>query len=155
MSRGCAQATLVGGLIGGAGDLAYALVWAGMHGTSPMKLLQVVASGAFGQAAFDGGVTTAAAGLGFHFLMSLAWAGVFAFAARRRPMLTARPVLSAGAFGLLVFLVMRLVVLPLSAFPFPVTFKPLGTTLDLASHVFLFALPIVAASRRFCAPRMR
>ncbi len=45
-------------------------------------------------------------------------------------------------------LAMRLVVLPLSAFPRPVTFKPLGTVLDLASHIFLFGLPIVWATRK-------
>lgn len=150
MNNGCTKAVVYGGLIGGAGDLAYALVWAGVRGTMPMKLLHAVASGAFGQAAFDGGMATAAAGLGFHFLMSLMWAAAFAFVARRRPALTSRPVLSAGALGLFVFLVMRLVVLPLSAYPFPVTFKPLGTALDLASHVFLFALPIVLAVRRYC-----
>lgn len=150
MNSGCGKAVVTGGLIGGAGDLAYALVWAAAHGTMPMELLQIIASGAFGKAAFEGGAATAAAGFGFHFLMALAWAGAFVLAARRWPALTRRPVLSAGAFGLLVFLAMRLVVLPLSAFPFPVTFKPLGTALDLASHVFLFALPIVLATRRWC-----
>jgi hypothetical protein len=43
---------------------------------------------------------------------------------------------------------MRLVVLPLSAFPRPVTFKPLATVMDLASHIFLFGLPIVWATRK-------
>lgn len=155
MNVGCVKAVIIGGLIGGAGDLAYALAWAGAHGTAPVTLLQVVASGAFGQAAFDGGMATAAAGFGFHFLMSLLWACVLVLAARRMPALARRPVLAAGVFGLLVFLAMRLVVLPLSAFPFPVRFKPLGTALDLASHVFLFALPMVLAARRFCVARAR
>jgi hypothetical protein len=55
----------------------------------------------------------------------------------------------AGAiFGLVVFLAMRLVVLPLSAFPHPVSFKPLAAGLDLFSHMFLFGLPIALAARR-------
>jgi len=37
---------------------------------------------------------------------------------------------------------MRLLVLPLSAYPHPVTFKPLATALDLLSHMFLFGAPI-------------
>ncbi len=60
----------------------------------------------------------------------------------------ARPLLSAVLFGLLVFLAMRLVVLPLSAFPRPVTFQPLSTVLDLASHMLLFGLPIVWATHK-------
>ena len=42
-----------------------------------------------------------------------------------------------------------MVVLPLSAFPFPSGLKPSWALfLDLLSHVFLFALPIVLAARR-------
>ena len=43
---------------------------------------------------------------------------------------------------------MRLVALPLSAFPYPVTFKPLATSLDLISHALLFGVPIAWAVRR-------
>jgi hypothetical protein len=57
-------------------------------------------------------------------------------------------VLAAAVFGVTVFVLMRLVVLPLSAFPFPVAFKPLGTVLDLLSHMFLFGLPIAWSVRR-------
>jgi hypothetical protein len=59
-----------------------------------------------------------------------------------------RPFASGIAFGIIVFLVMRLVVLPLSAFPFPVTLKPVATALDLMSHMFLFGVPIALAARR-------
>jgi hypothetical protein len=61
------------------------------------------------------------------------------------------PFASGVAFGIVVFLVMRLVVLPLSAFPFPVTFKPVATALDLMSHTFLFGVPIALAARRALA----
>jgi hypothetical protein len=55
----------------------------------------------------------------------------------------------AGAvFGVLVFLCMRLIVLPLSAFPRPVSFEPLASTLDLLSHMFLFGVPIAAAASK-------
>ena len=43
---------------------------------------------------------------------------------------------------------MRLVVLPLSAYPRPVTFKPLATVLDLLSHMVLFAGPVVVLVAR-------
>ena len=47
---------------------------------------------------------------------------------------------------------MRLVVLPLSAFPHPVSFKPLAAGLDLLSHMFLFGLPIALAASKAIAP---
>jgi uncharacterized membrane protein YagU involved in acid resistance len=86
-----------------------------------------------------------------HFGMSYLWAGIFLVAARRLPPLLRQPVLSGVLFGVVVFLVMRLVVLPLSAFPYPVTFKPLATVLDLLSHTLLFGVPIAIAVRRASA----
>jgi len=47
-----------------------------------------------------------------------------------------------------VFLVMRLVVLPLSAFPYPVSFKPMSVIPDLMSHMFLFGIPIAWAASK-------
>jgi hypothetical protein len=62
--------------------------------------------------------------------------------------------LAAIVFGAVVFLSMRLIVLPLSAYPRPVTFKPLATVLDGLSHMLLFALPIVLAVRRALRARI-
>jgi hypothetical protein len=61
------------------------------------------------------------------------------------------PFASGIVFGIVVFLVMRLLVLPLSAFPFPVTFKPVATVLDLMSHTMLFGVPIALAAGRALA----
>lgn len=48
----------------------------------------------------------------------------------------------------MVFLAMRLVALPLSAFPRAATFPLLGTTLDLLSHAFLYGVPIAFCARK-------
>ena len=132
----------------GALDILFAISYAGYNGMAPSRLLQTVASGLLGEAAFSGGSATAAAGLLCHFALAYLWAGIFVAAARRLPMLTRQPVLSGIVFGVVVFFIMRLVVLPLSAFPYPVSFKPLGTVLDLLSHTLLFGVPIALATRR-------
>ena len=145
------RAVLVGGALAGAGDITFAILFAMSGGMTAEKLLQIVASGALGKAAFDGGTTTAAIGLLCHFALSFVWATLFVLAARKLPAvakLSAKPLLTAVGYGLLVFLVMRLVVLPLSAFPFPVKFKSFSWGMDLLSHIFLFALPIVWATRK-------
>lgn len=143
------QAILLGGALGGLGDILFAIGMAIARGDTAQHLLQIVASGALGQAAFDGGMHTASIGLALHFLLSFGWAALFVLAARAMPGLVRRPLLSAIGYGVLVLLAMRLVVLPLSAFPFPSGVKPNWPTfLDLLSHIFLFALPIVLAARR-------
>ena len=146
--RSVLWAVLVGGSIAGTLDILFAISFAGYNGFPPADLLQTVASGLRGNAAFSGGIPTAALGLVLHFGMSYLWAGIFVVAARRLPRLVRQPMLSGVFFGVAVFLTMRLVVLPLSAFPYPVTFKPLATILDLLSHTFLFGVPIALAARR-------
>lgn len=144
------KAIVAGGLAGGAGDLLFAITWAGINGMAPQKLLQVIASGWFGNAAFDGGWNTAAIGFASHFGIALVVAALFSALATRMPALLRRPLVSGIALGVMTFLVMRLIVLPLSAFPFPVKMFTLGAGLDLLSHMFLFGTPI-AFARRYLA----
>lgn len=140
-------AILAGGLIAGVLDLVFALCFGAWNGIAPMRLLQAIASGALGAGAFESGGTGATLGVLYHFVLSLLWAGLFALVARRFPRLVWRPLATSLVFGAVVFLAMRLVVLPLSAYPFPVRFELLATVMDGASHVLLFALPIVLATR--------
>ncbi|MTW12937.1 hypothetical protein GM658_20220 [Pseudoduganella eburnea] len=142
------RAILTGGALGGLLDILFAMSFAALRGTPPERLLQVVASGALGQAAFTGGTTAAAIGLACHFALSFMWMAAFFVAARRMPALAASPMLAAAGYGLLVFFIMRLVVLPLSAFPRPVTFNAFSWGMDILSHIFLFSLPIVWATRK-------
>jgi len=146
-------ALLAGGTAAGALDILFAISFAAYNGMDPVHLLQTVASGALGKAAFSGGVATAALGLALHFTLAYLWAAIFLVATWRAPVLVRRPLLSGMVFGVVVFLTMRLVVLPLSAFPFPVTFKPLGSTLDLMSHMFLFGFPIALAASKTALAR--
>lgn len=144
-----ASAILIGGSIGGALDITYAIIFSATQGLPPIGLLQTVASGLLGQAAYDGGILTAVLGFVLHFVLSYLIASVFYLASGRISFLTRHAVISGILFGVIVFLVMKLIVLPLSAFPHPITFKPLSTVTNLMSHMFLFGLPIALATRKF------
>lgn len=146
-------AILIGGLIGGALDLVFAVTFAGINGASPARVFQTIASGLLGKDAYQGGIAIEALGVACHFGISLLWAALFALAAARMPRLNARPWVTGSLYGIAVFLAMRLVVLPLSAYPRAVTFPPLATTLDLLSHMLLFGVPIALAVRRAAAVR--
>jgi len=145
-------AVLLGGSIAGALDILFAISFAAYQRATPVRLLQTVASGLLGSAAFAGGLPVAALGLALHFAISLLWAGLFLALALRLPALTLHPLLAGVLFGALVFLAMRLLVLPLSAFPYPVSFKPLATVLDLLSHMLLFGVPIAWAVHKAMPP---
>lgn len=142
------RAVLFGGSLGGALDILFAISFAGFYGVGPVRVLQTVASGLLGDAAFAGGMPAAITGFACHFLLSWLWAALFVAAALRYRALVRRPLVTAIVFGIVVFLAMRLIVLPLSAYPRPVRFPPLASALDLASHMFLFAWPIAWAARR-------
>jgi hypothetical protein len=142
------RAVLIGGSIAGALDILFAITYAAVNGVAPVKLLQTVASGLLGEAAFDGGVPVAILGLAGHFSMSYLWATLFVAAASRVTPLVSKPAVTGPIFGVLVFFTMRLIVLPLSAFPYPIVFKPLSWGLDLLSHMFFFGLPIAFAAAK-------
>jgi len=145
-----AFAILVGGLIAGTLDLTYAIVFSWFHGHAPISIMQSVASGVLGNAAFEGGVGTAVLGVLLHYFIMFCAAAVFVFASRRFEFLRRRPIVSGMVFGICMYLVMTQVVLPLSAFPFPQKFPPdLGLLMaNQLAHMFLVGVPISLASKR-------
>jgi hypothetical protein len=143
---------LAGGLVGGAGDLAFAFLFYAPAGATPIRILQGIASGVLGPASFQMGLESAALGAFFHFFISLCAAAIYYFASLRFSFLTRRMLISAIVFGILVFLTMRLAVLPLSAAKSG-HMKISSIIGELCSHMFLFAIPIAYAARRAATRR--
>ncbi|MBA3651594.1 MAG: hypothetical protein H0W66_08990, partial [Chthoniobacterales bacterium] len=141
-------AILIGGGIAGALDITYAVGFSALRGVPPMRILQSVASGLLGAPAFEGGVATAALGLVLHFSIALAWAAIFYLASKAIPFLTRHPVVAGLFYGFLIYAVMNLVVLPLSAFPRKVSFPLLVLVTGLLVHMLCIGLPISLAVRR-------
>src|SRR3954469_16830967 len=141
---------LVTALIVGVCDITYAIVFSYFRsGTTPQRLLQGVASGWFGRAAFDGGWATAAAGLGFHFFIAFTITAIFFIAARRLPALTRQPLLTGPVYGIGVYCVMNYVVIPLSQIG-PRPFPPMAVFVSgLLVHMFVIGLPIAIGARRW------
>ena len=141
-------AILIGGGIAGALDITYAIGFSALRGVPPMRILQSVASGLLGAPAFEGGVATAALGLVLHFGIALAWAAIFYLASKAIPFLTRYPLVAGLFYGFLIYAVMNLVVLPLSAFPRKVSFPLLVLVTGLLVHTLGIGLPISLAVRR-------
>jgi hypothetical protein len=110
-----ATAILLGALVVGGLDLLDALVFFGLRGARPERILQSIASGLLGPASFEGGAAAAALGLGLHFVIALLIVLVCYGVARLAPGLVARPLVAGPVYGLAAYLVMNYVVIPLSA----------------------------------------
>jgi uncharacterized membrane protein YagU involved in acid resistance len=139
------KAAAVGGLIGGAIDISYAII-ASLPKASPTRVLQSVASGFLGPDAFQGGPATAAFGLFLHFAMTFVMALIFVVAARGLALVRNNIITAGLLYGTAIYFVMRWVVVPLSRFPGDLRHI---NPLELALHIVGVGLVIALAARRF------
>lgn len=146
---GALPAILVGGGMAATFDIVYAFARQAGRGRSPEWVLQSVASGWLGERAFLGGVPAALLGLLSHYGILLVAALLYLQAARRLPLLRERTVACGAIFGAAIYLFMNFVVLPLSAFPFALTYPAARLVEGLVVHAAFVGIPIAAAVRRF------
>ncbi len=117
-----------------------------------IRIPQSVASGLLGQAAFEGGLTTAALGLLLHFTIALGWTILYLLLFEKWPPL--RRLISSGAgrvkagliYGLVVWFVMNIIIVPLSRAN-PIPLYSLNFYLQLLWHPIGIGLPIALIVR--------
>lgn len=151
--RSPARAIVLTWLIVGAMDITSALIMAVARGSTPLRLLQFVASGLLGRRAFEGGIATAALGLSLHFLIAFGVVVIFFLASRSIAHLREHPVISGIAYGIAVYAVMNLVVLPLSAAKPRHALVP--DLIQIAIHMFIIGVPTALLLRRFSGASVR
>jgi uncharacterized membrane protein YagU involved in acid resistance len=104
-------------------------------------VMQYVASGALGNAAFAGGLATALLGLVIHFLISFVVAVVFILSADRISLLRRNGIFGSILYGVGVFVVLYGIVLPLSAAP-PLPLQTMKLIELIIEHALLVGLPL-------------
>lgn len=136
------KAILWAWIVAGCLDISSAFAIYLSRGIALTRGLQGIAIGLIGrEAALTGGTATAALGLGLHFVIMLCVVIVFFMTSRRLPLLTLHPVISGILYGLLVYIIMYWVVVPLSRIgPRPHSLSNDG--LAIAIHICLIGLPI-------------
>lgn len=144
-SAAALKAIAFGGLVAGTIDIGSACV---INGLSPMVILHAIASGLLGAAAFREGWSAALAGLLLQWLMSLLIAALFVAAATRLAWLERRWIPAGVAYGVVIYLVMNLVVVPLSAAPFHPHFIPMKVFENLLAMI-LFGLIVSGSTKAF------
>jgi len=148
MIRSRASATiLAAGLVAGLLDITAAIVLTLAYGGRVPRMLQGIAFGLIGPSAREGGAATAVLGLVLHFVIATGAAAVYYAASRRLGVLVRRPVACGLAYGVAVYLVMNLVVLPLSRIGWrPLTAR--GAAIMVPIHMACVGLPIALMVRR-------
>ena len=140
------------GVIAGTLDITYAIVVYGALGVPSARIFQSIASGLLGAAAYDGGIATALLGGVLHFSIAIVMAaGYLAFSLWVGRMRSA-PLFSGFVYGVCLFLVMYLVVVPLSAssVTMPSGWLMVGA---LFAHTVLVGIPIAAVVRYLATGR--
>lgn len=136
-------------LLCGTLDIAYAAVASVMQGGTVSSMLHAVASGPFGDGARRWGIVGDIVGLGTHFAIMGAMVAVWFFVARRWTALATWPWWLTGTlYGLLLYVIMNGIILPLrfdSSFP---PTDPIAGTVVLFPHILLVGWPLAWLTRK-------
>jgi len=144
------RSSVIGGLIIGLLHITIQLwvVYGLILKTPFIATLQYIASGLLGESAFAGGLATALLGLILEIVMLIIIAGIFILSADRIPVLRRNIILGSLLYGFGVFIVMNLIVQPLSAAP-TLPAPPTGLVIELIlDHILLVGLPLGILVRR-------
>jgi hypothetical protein len=136
------------GLVVGILDILGAII---VYQSEPGRLFRAIASGAFGAgAAFSGGTIMVFWGVLFHFIIAFAWTILFFLVYPMFPPLWKNKYITGLLYGVLVWIVMNRIVIPLSAIaprPFDATSAIIGTSI----LVVAVGLPIAILSHGYYA----
>ena len=140
--RALATIFMAGGTAG-AIDFVYASTMTMMAGRPAARAWLGVAAALFGKdTVVRVGTPMAAAGLGLHFLITISAAAIYYLFARRQPLLLKHRLVSAVVFGVLFFLAMNYVIVPLSVIGRPIYVGPYIIGRELITHILMIGFPI-------------
>jgi uncharacterized membrane protein YagU involved in acid resistance len=147
MQRSIWKPVLVATLIAGTLDILFAMILTVAFGGEIPNMLRFVASGPFPTAS-DMGSGGAVLGLAVHFALMAIMAIVFMWLVRAWPQWLDKPWLTALAYGLVTYVAMNLIVVPLR-FHTPLPPKTLSIVTQLFAHIVLVGLTFVFVARRY------
>ena len=137
------RAILIGGFIAGTFDLIMAFVSFGW------RVPRAIASGLLGSSAFQGGTGTWLLGVVLHYSIAFGAATVFCLVSWKLDFIRQHFLVCGLFFGIAVWLVMNLIIVPLSAFPNKGrSFTVPSMIQGLLVHMFLIGLPIAVSASR-------
>ena len=129
-------------------DISDAFIFYGLRGVTPTRILQGIASGVLGRAAFAMGHRSALLGLFCHYFIAFSATTVFLLASHKLPV-ARHPFLYGTLFGVALYLVMNYIVLPLSQ----IGLRPIPPLIPLingvAALIVCIGIPLALIARRY------
>ncbi len=142
-----------GGLAVGVLDGLFALIYYGLIlGVKTTRIFQAVAAGLLGKDSFEGGTPTFLLGLLLHFVVAACIAAVYYIASLKFPVLVRRAVVCGLTYGMIAYLIMNYVIIPLSN-AVPGKFSLTNFIVAITAHAFLVGLPVALFTRKFATSK--
>lgn len=137
-------------VVGTLDGLAAVIMYVLQTGKDPLNVFRFIASGIFGSEAFSGGVPMALWGILFHYGIAACWTILFFWLAGRFFILTKHWIITGVLYGVFVWLMMNLVVVPLSLVPMKAGPKEWTAILKaIIVLIFCVGLPVAYAAKRY------
>lgn len=144
-ARAYLTAILHGGLLAATIDIGAACL---INGRSVTFILHSIAGGLLAERAYSGGTATALLGAALQEAMGLIIAAIYVTVALRIPSMSRRWLVCGLAYGVIIFLVMSYVVVPLSAWRRYPHFSPAGFSANLIAMLIFGLIVSYCASRQ-------
>jgi len=141
-----------GFLVGTLDILSALLYYYILTGNNPVRIFPYIASGVFGKEAFSGNNSMIIAGLLFHYLIAFTFTILFFLLYPFIRNIFRNKVVTGIVFGIFIWCVMNLIVVPLSNTP-PPTWKPLRMMINMIILILAIGLPLSFIATRFFRSR--
>jgi hypothetical protein len=149
-SSKAATSIFLAGLVAGTLDITAACTQYYINtGKGPGNVLRYVASGVFGKKAFTGGVPMAAWGLLFHYIIAFGLTIFFFWLFPKVKLLSKNIIVTGLLYGIFAWVVMVLIIVPLSNTPPPAPFDFRKAAIAILILMFCIGLPIALIIGRY------
>jgi hypothetical protein len=130
-------------IVGTAHTIVYHWIMSNLIDEFPLSsVYQYIASGVVGVSAFEGGTADALLGVFFHYVVALVVTGIFILSAEQIPLLRQNAIPASLVYGLGVYFVMDMIVIPLSATPDLPPYTTGRMIINYLEHALVVGLPL-------------
>lgn len=133
------------GLLSGIMDMVAVMT---VYRVNPVRMCWYIAGAAFGKEAISGSVVMAVWGLAFHFFIALFWTILFFFLYPRINSFSKNIIVNGFLYGIVIWVVMNLVVLPLTKLP-PTPLTTDHVIIGITIVMLMVGLPISFMVHRY------
>ena len=133
----------IGGALAGTFDLTSAFISFGLGNP------RLIAGGLLGKQALQGGAGTWILGVFLHYFIAFSAAAIYCFSSRKLEFLKDHWLVCGLFYGIAIYLVMQLVVLPLCAYHYMGPYHYRDMVQGILVHMLIIGLPISFSLRRF------